>query len=172
MQAATAPEDYLYEALMFAGMLAGIGFGNAGCHLPHGMSYAVAGLVKDYQPDGWSTDHPIVPHGLSVIVNSPAVFRLTGPACPDRHILAAEAMGADTKGADEKDAGDLLADAVIEMMRVTGIPNGLKGVGYTEDDLEDLTKGTFPQKRLIDNAPMAISREQLKDLFKDALSYW
>ena len=172
VQAATAPEDYLYEALMFAGMLAGIGFGNAGCHLPHGMSYAVAGLVKDYQPEGWSTDHHIVPHGLSVIVNSPAVFRLTGPACPDRHILAAEAMGADTKGADEKNAGNLLADAVIEMMRVTGIPNGLKGVGYTEDDLEDLTNGTFPQKRLIDNAPMAISREQLKDLFKNALSYW
>lgn len=172
VQAATAPDDYHYEALMFAGMLAGIGFGNAGCHLPHGMSYAVAGLVKEYQPDGWSTDHPIVPHGLSVIVNSPSVFRLTGPACPDRHFLAAEAMGADTKGADEKDGGDLLADAVIEMMRKTGIPNGLKGVAYTEDDLENLTNGTFPQKRLIDNAPMPISREQLKDLFKGALSYW
>ncbi len=172
VQAATAPEDHLYESLMFAGMLAGIGFGNAGCHLPHGMSYAVAGQVKDYQPAGWSKDHPIVPHGLSVIVNAPAVFRLTGPACPDRHLLAAEAMGADIKGADEKDAGDLLADAVIEMMRKIGIPNGLKGVGYTEDDLEDLTEGAFPQKRLLDNAPMAISREQLKDLFKSALSYW
>jgi alcohol dehydrogenase class IV len=172
VQAATAPEDHIFEALMFAGMLAGIGFGNAGCHLPHGMSYAVAGLVKDYQPEGWSKDHPIVPHGLSVIVNAPAVFRLTGPACPDRHLIAAEAMGADIKGADEKDAGDLLADAVIAMMRKIGIPNGLKGVGYTEDDLENLTEGTFPQKRLLDNAPMPISREQLKELFKSSLSYW
>jgi alcohol dehydrogenase class IV len=57
-------------------------------------------------------------------------------------------------------------------MKATGIPNGLSGVGYTEDDLEDLTDGAFPQKRLIDNAPMSIRREQLKDLFKNALKYW
>ncbi len=172
VQAATEREEHLYEPLMFAGMLAGIGFGNAGCHLPHGMSYGVAGMVKEYQPQGWSGDHPIVPHGLSVIVNSPAVFRATGRACPDRHLLAAEAMGAEVKGADERDAGDLLADAVIEMMKKIGIPNGLKGVGYTEGDLEALTEKTFPQKRLIDNAPLSVSRDQLKDIFRGALSYW
>jgi alcohol dehydrogenase class IV len=172
VQAVNAPEDQHFEALMFAGMLAGIGFGNAGCHLPHGMSYAVAGLVKDYRAEGWPQDHPMVPHGIAVILNSPAVFRLTGPACPERHIQAAESMGADIKEADKKDAGNILANRVIEMMRATGIPNGLKGVGYTEDDLEDLTNGSFPQKRLIENAPMPISREQLKDLFKNALAYW
>lgn len=172
VQGVTAPEGHNLEALMFAGMLAGIGFGNAGCHLPHGMSYAVAGLVKDYRPEGWPQDHPMVPHGLSVIVNSPAVFLLTGPACPGRHMQAAEAVGADVEGVDEKDAGDLLASHIIEMMKTTGIPNGLKGVGYTEDDIENLTDGAFPQKRLIDNAPMSISREQLKALFENALSYW
>ena len=172
VHAVTAPEEGNLEALMFAGMLAGIGFGNSGCHLPHGMSYPVAGQVKDYQPDGWSQDHPIVPHGISVIVNSPAVFRLTGSACPHRHIQAAEAIGIDVTGIDEKDAGDFLANKIIEMMKTTGIPNGLKGVGYTEDDIENLTDGAFPQKRLIDNAPMPISREQLKGLFQNALSYW
>ncbi len=57
-------------------------------------------------------------------------------------------------------------------MKATGIPNGLKAVGYTEDDLEDLTDGAFPQKRLIENAPLPIGRSQLKELFKNALSYW
>jgi hydroxyacid-oxoacid transhydrogenase len=172
VQAVTAPEDYNFEALMFAGMLAGIGFGNAGNHLPHGMSYAVAGLVKNYRPDGWPQDHAMVPHGIAVILNSPAVFRLTGPACPDRHMLAVEAIGADIKKTYENDAGAMLAKRIIEMMRATGIPNGLKGVGYTEDDLEDLTDKAFPQKRLIDNAPMPIDREQLRDLFKSAMTYW
>jgi alcohol dehydrogenase class IV len=172
VQAVNAPEDHNLEALMFAGMLAGIGFGNAGCHLPHGMSYAVAGLVKAYQPDGWPKDHPIVPHGISVIVNSPAVFKLTGPACPDRHMQAAAAIGIDVTKVDEKDAGDVLANRIIEMMKATGIPNGLKGVGYSQDDLEDLTEGAFPQKRLIDNAPMSIDRDQLKALFQNALRYW
>lgn len=172
VQAVTAPEDYNFEALMFAGMLAGIGFGNAGNHLPHGMSYAVAGLVNNYQPQGWPQDHPMVPHGIAVILNSPAVFQLTGPACPDRHMLAVEAIGADIKKTDEKDAGAILANRIIEMMKATGIPNGLKGVGYTEDDLENLTDKAFPQKRLIDNAPMPVNREQLRDLFKSAMTYW
>ena len=167
-----APEDQYDEALMFAGMLAGIGFGNAGNHLPHGMSYAVAGLVKDYHAEGWPPDHPLVPHGIAVILNSPAVFRLTGAACPERYLEAVSAIDDGLKGIDEKDAGLLLADRIIDMMKATGVPNGLTGVGYTTDDLENLTDKAFPQKRLIDNAPMSIGRELLKDLFKSAMTYW
>ncbi|SVA92016.1 uncharacterized protein METZ01_LOCUS144870, partial [marine metagenome] len=106
VQAVNDPVEENFDALMFAGMLAGIGFGNAGCHLPHGMSYAVAGLVKDYSPEGWPTDHKMVPHGISVIVNSPAVFRKTGPACAERHWQAAAAMGADLTDTKVEDGGD------------------------------------------------------------------
>jgi len=159
VDAVNAPTEMHFEALMFAGMLAGIGFGNAGCHLPHAMSYAVSGLVKDYSAPGWPPDNPLVPHGISVIVNSPAVFRVTSSACPDRHMIAAKAMGANTEGVDLSKAGDLLSDRVIQMMRQTGLPNGLSGVGYAENDLEALTEKAFPQKRLIDNTPLPISRE-------------
>ncbi len=172
VQAVNDPVEESYDALMFAGMLAGIGFGNAGCHLPHGMSYAVAGLVKDYAPEGWPDDHAIVPHGISVIVNAPAVFRKTGPACAERHWKAAEAMGADLSGTKVEDGGDLLADQITGMMRATGIPNGLSGVGYSLDDIDALTDRSFPQKRLIDNAPLSISRDELKELFRDSMSYW
>jgi alcohol dehydrogenase class IV len=136
------------------------------------MSYAVAGLVRGYTAPGWPSNHPMVPHGISVIVNAPAVFRYTGPACPERHLKAARAMGADVSGVALEDAGDALADRVIEMMRQTGIPNGLRGVGYSEDDLDALTDRAFPQKRLLDNSPRPPDREQLKDLFRDALGYW
>jgi len=172
VSAVNDPTEDDYDALMFAGMLAGIGFGNAGCHLPHGMSYAVAGLVKDYTPDGWPSDHPMVPHGISVIVNSPAVFRKTGPACAERHWKAAAAMGADLNDKKMEDSGNILADQIVRMMRDTGIPNGLSGVGYSIEDLEALTEKSYPQKRLIDNGPMPISREELKEIFRDALSYW
>jgi len=161
-----------HEALMFAGMLAGIGFGNAGCHLPHGMSYAVAGLAHTYSAPGWPSNHPMVPHGISVIVNAPAVFRFTGPACPERHLKAAEAMGADISGAKLEDAGDVLADRVIEMMKQCDMPNGLQGVGYSEDDLDALTDRAFPQKRLLDNASRVPDQGQLKELFRASLSYW
>ena len=172
VQAVNDPREENYGALMFAGMLAGIGFGNAGCHLPHGMSYAVAGLVKDYQPQGWPADHPMVPHGISVIVNSPAVFRKTGPACPERHWKAADAMGADLTDKKMEDGGEILADQIISMMRDTGIPNGLSGVGYSMSDLDALTDRSFAQKRLIDNGPLPVAMNELKELFHDAMSYW
>jgi alcohol dehydrogenase class IV len=107
-----------------------------------------------------------------VIVNAPAVFRKTGPACAERHWKAAEAMGADLSGTKVEDGGDLLADQITGMMRATGIPNGLSGVGYSLDDLDALTDRSFPQKRLIDNAPLSISRDELKELFRDSMSYW
>src|SRR3546814_6289284 len=102
------------------------------------MSYAVAGLVRDYQPAGWPSNQAMVPHGISVIVNAPAVFRFTGPACPDRHLMAAQAMGADVSGATEDQAGDILADRVVHLMKATGIPNGLRGVGRSEEHTSEL----------------------------------
>ena len=160
------------EPLMFAGMLAGIGFGNAGCHVPHGMSYAVAGLVDDYHAEGWPTGEAMVPHGISVIVNAPAVFRHMGPACPDRHLRAAEALGVDTRNLPAERAGDVLADRVIALMKQTGMPNGVGGIGYDEADLDALTERTVAQKRLLDNAPRPVGHTEIKELFRDALRYW
>ncbi len=160
------------EPLMFAGMLAGIGFGNAGCHVPHGMSYAVAGLVRDYQPEGWPGNHPMVPHGISVIVNAPAVFRFMGDACPERHLKAAEALGADMPDVTEQDAGDILADRVISLMRQCDMPNGLMGVGYSEEDLPALVDKSFPQRRLMENGPKEFDRKGLENMFRDAMRYW
>jgi len=167
------PEDIsAREPLMFAGMLAGIGFGNSGCHVPHAMSYAVAGLVRDYNPKGWPSDHALVPHGISVIVNAPAVFRLIGPAAAARHLLAAKAMGADIRNIPEARAGEVLADQVIRLMRATGIPNGLSGLGYKEADIDALTNRTLPQTRLLDIAPRRISKNDISDLFRNSMYYW
>ncbi|MDQ3196579.1 MAG: iron-containing alcohol dehydrogenase, partial [Pseudomonadota bacterium] len=87
------------SAMMYAATLAGIAFGNAGVHVPHGMSYAVAGLARDFCPPGYPQGAPLVPHGMSVIVNSPAVFRFTAPACPERHLHGAQVLGADVRDA-------------------------------------------------------------------------
>lgn len=172
VEAANNPSDEGYEAMAMAGMLAGIGFGNAGCHLPHGMSYAVAGLSHDYIAEGWPGNHPMVPHGISVIVNAPAVFRFTGKACPERHMKAAEAMGADISGTDLADAGNLLADRVIEMMKLTGMPNGVSAVGYSDADIDALSERAYMQKRLVENAPLAMDQNDMRALFVDAMKYW
>lgn len=167
------PADFEARSqLMWAATLAGIAFGNAGCHAAHGMSYSVSGMVRDFKPDGYPKNEAIVPHGMSVIVNAPAVFRFTAEACPDRHLDGAACLGADTRGATERDAGEVVAGKLIALMKATGMPNGIGGVGYNRDDIPGLTEGSFPQRRLLDNAPRNIGREELAGLYQGALSYW
>lgn len=160
------------DQMMYAATLAGIAFGNSGVHVPHGMAYSVAGLVRDFQPEGYPTHEPIVPHGMSVIVNAPSVFRFTACACPERHIHGAACLGAETQGATNEDAGEIIAGQLIKMMKVTGIPNGVGGVGYFDADVADLTKGAWAQQRLMTNAPRAISEVDLSQLYRDAMHYW
>ena len=167
-----ARDDEAREQLMWASTLAGIAFGNAGVHAPHGMAYAVAGLVRDFRPSGYPQDEPLVPHGMAVIVNAPAVFRYTAEVSPERHLEAAQCLGAEVRGATPQDAGEVLAGKLIQVMRAVGIPNGLGGVGYTEADVAALTEGAFPQQRLLQNAPREMSRPVLSGLFHRALRYW
>lgn len=167
-----AADSEAREQLMWAATLAGIAFGNAGCHAPHGMSYSVSGLVRDFRPAGYPQEEPIVPHGMSVIVNAPSVFRFTAPACPDRHLAGAEWLGADVRGAGNDDAGEVLSGQIVSLMKATEIPNGLSGVGYSPADIPALTEGAYPQRRLLENAPREISREALSGLYQDAMAYW
>jgi hydroxyacid-oxoacid transhydrogenase len=169
---ADARDEEAREQLMWASTLAGIAFGNAGVHAPHGMAYAVAGLVRDFRPSGYPQGEPLVPHGMSVIVNAPAVFRYTAEVSPERHLEAAECLGADVRGASSGNAGEVLAGKLIQIMRAVGMPNGLGGVGYTEADVAPLTEGAFPQQRLLQNAPREMSRPVLTQLFRQALRYW
>ena len=165
-------DDVARERMMFAAMQAGIAFGNAGCHLPHAMSYAVSGNVRDFRAASYPSAEAMVPHGMSVILNAPAVFRFTANACPERHLEAAEKLGADIRGATLEDAGEVLSAQIVRLMKATGMPRGLAAVGYDAGDLDALADGSFPQKSLINNAPRETSRENLRSLFEKALHHW
>ncbi len=165
-------DDEARGKMLLAATYAGMGFGNAGVHLAHGMSYPVSGMVRNYKPEGYNVDHPIVPHGMAVVLNAPAVFRFTAPACPDRHLNSAEAMGVDITGAKPKDAGKILADRVMEFMQNLDMPNGLSGIGYTGDDIPALVQGTLPQHRVTKLSPRPADEHDLTKLFEDAMTYW
>jgi hydroxyacid-oxoacid transhydrogenase len=173
VRAVENPEDDQARGVMLlAASFAGIGFGNAGVTLPHGMSYPVSGMVRDCYIEGYPSDHPMVPHGMAVVLNAPAAFRFTAPACPERHLRAAEALGADITGARNEDAGRILSDRVIEIMRRLKIPNGLAAIGYTREDIPKLVEGTLPQHRVIKLSPRPVGAEDLARVFEDALTYW
>ena len=165
-------DDEARGMMLLAASYAGVGFGNAGVHLPHGMSYPVSGMVKSYRPAGYPGERPLIPHGTSVILNSPAVFRFTGPACPERHLRAAEVLGASVSGVKLEDAGKVLADQITAFMQRLKVPNGLGAIGFGSSDIPALVKGTLPQHRVTKLSPRPADEEALAALFEDAMTAW
>src|SRR5688572_17114630 len=173
MRAVDDPGDDEARAnMLLAAAYAGIGFGNAGVPLPRGMSSPVPGKVGDYRAPGYPVDHPLVPHGISVILNAPAVFRFTAPASPQRHLEAAEALGATGSGRRPEDAGEILADRITWFMQRLRVPNGLGAIGYTIEDIPAPVQGTLPQHRVTKLSPRPAGPEDLGRLFETAMAAW
>jgi len=165
-------DDEARANMLLAASYAGVGFGNAGVHLPHGMSYPVSGHLKSYRAPGYAVDHPLIPHGFSVILNAPAVFRFTATSNPARHLQAAEALGADVSRARAEDAGTVLADRITWFMQRLHTPNGLKAIGYSTSDIPGLVEGTLPQHRVTKLSPKPAAPDDLARLFEGAMVVW
>jgi alcohol dehydrogenase class IV len=158
------------EQMALAATFAGMGFGNAGVHIPHANAYPVAGRVRDFHPDGYPAGHAMVPHGMAVALTAPAAFRFTFAADPERHVRAAEmlAPGAE-RPADDR---DFLPSVLADLMRDIGLPNGLAAVGYGEADVPDLVEGTLKQQRLLATAPCEVTGEDVAAILRDSLELW
>lgn len=172
------PEDTEAQTeMLLAATLAGVGFGNAGVHLCHGMSYPISGQNPGYKHPGYQVEKPIIPHGVSVAVTAPSVFKFTGASNPERHLAAAEAFGVDTSKVKKESAGEVLGEAVADfLVKLGNQPRGLKAMGFADGDVEELVEGTLPQKRVLMLAPglaeeVNEEREQLRGLFEGAMSY-
>ncbi|KAM0751574.1 putative alcohol dehydrogenase [Meredithblackwellia eburnea MCA 4105] len=171
------------SSMLLASTFAGIGFGNAGVHLCHGISYPISGLNYSkgrYKHTGYEVDHPIVPHGISVALTGPAVFNFTAPSAPDRHRAAAEIFnefqpdGIDTSRIPDSDIGPLLHDRIARFLVGLDVPRGLEKVGYGTGDITDLVKGTLPQRRVLDLAPGFSGndgQEELSRIIEHAMSF-
>lgn len=141
------------------------------------MSYPISGQNKDYHHDGYEVDHALIPHGVSVAVSAPAVFRFTAPSNPERHLAAAECFGIDISNVKRESAGEVLAEAITKFLAELGDqPAGIKELGFANSDIEALVEGTLPQHRVIKLAPgleteLEAEKEQLRKLFEDAMSH-
>ena len=160
------------DQLMWGATLAGMAFGNTGTHMAHALSYGITHLMEDITTPDYEVPSPFIPHGVSVILMAPSVFRYTAAGSPERHMQAAGFLGADSKGATPDDAGEVVAGRLVELMKNTGAPNGLKGSGFKENDTQRLAASAFRQKRAIDNAPRESNLTDIENIFSAAKTYW
>jgi len=154
------------EQMALAATFAGLGFGNAGVHIPHANAYPIAGRVRDYRPAGYP-DEPMVPHGMAVTLTAPEAFRFTFDAAPERHLHAARLL--DPAAGDGPDA---LPTVLATLMRDIGIPSGLAEIGYGEADVPDLVAGAVQQQRLLATAPKSPTDEDLAAVFRRSMEHW
>jgi alcohol dehydrogenase class IV len=156
--------------MAMAATFAGLGFGNAGVHIPHANAYPIAGQVKDFHPKDYPRDEAMVPHGMSVVLTAPEAFRFTFDAAPERHLKVAGLLSGSDQS--ELDPAERLPHALMELMRDLEIPNGIGGVGYDKNDIDDLVGGTLKQQRLLSIAPKEPSEDDLAGIFTRSLELW
>jgi hydroxyacid-oxoacid transhydrogenase len=156
--------------MLLAASFAGMGFGNAGCHIPHACAYPIAGRVGTYRPPDYPPDEAMVPHGESVSLTAPAAFRYTFSTDPERHLRAAGLL--DPRAAGTGDERERLPRALVSLMRDIGMPNGVGAVGYRDSDIPDLVDGALKQQRLLSMAPRDVTAEDLAGIFRDSLTIW
>jgi hydroxyacid-oxoacid transhydrogenase len=155
--------------MALAATFAGLGFGNAGVHIPHANAYPIAGQVRDFRPRDYPDDEPMVPHGMAVSLTAPEAFRFTFEAAPDRHLRAAQLLAPD---ADLTDGPDSLPGVLADLMRDIGIPAGVGAVGFLDADVDDLVDGALKQQRLLATAPRDVDAESLAAIFRRSMSLW
>jgi alcohol dehydrogenase class IV len=161
------------DRLMWGATLAGMAFGNCGTHLPHAFSYSVSNLVKSWRAKDYPPgEGPFIPHGIAVALNLPSVFRFTAQAAPERHLEAADCLGADIRDAASDDAGEVVAGRIIGLMKNIGIPNGLSGVGLSAEDAGALAETASGQRRALGNSPRDLNKNDIAGIFSRAERYW
>ncbi len=158
------------QDMALAATFAGMGFGNAGVHIPHANGYPIAGRVRGFHPADYPGEEPMVPHGMSVALTAPEAFRFTFDAAPERHLRAAALLDPSLSGAGG--SADTLPSVIIDLMRDIGMPNGIGAVGYGEDDVDDLVEGTLKQQRLLTTCPREVTAEDLGGIFRSSLELW
>ncbi|MBD3144706.1 iron-containing alcohol dehydrogenase [Microbispora camponoti] len=157
-------------AMALAATFAGLGFGNAGVHIPHANAYPIAGRVKDFHPSGYPGGEPMVPHGMAVALTAPEAFRFTFAADPARHLRAAALL--DPAAAVPDEPAEFLPGVLTALMRDIGIPNGTGGVGYAQADVPALVEGAMKQQRLLTTSPRPVREEDLTGILTRSLSLW
>jgi 1,3-propanediol dehydrogenase/alcohol dehydrogenase len=140
------------ENMLIGQMYAGYAFSNASVALVHAMA----------RPLGAYFD---VAHGLANALLLPKVMEFNRPACKERLVKVAVAMGEKVEGLSISDGSYAAIKAINNLFLETGLPKSLKEVGVLKESIKDLAKDAIISGSVLFN-PRKPSLEEIIDIYE------
>lgn len=143
-------------AMLLGQMHAGLAFGNASVALVHAMSRPLGA-------------HFGIPHGQANAILLPWVMEYNRPACPEKFVRIAEALGCDVQGLPLKEASRLAVTTVREIYADTGLPLTLAELGVPAESLPQLAQDASQSGSVLFN-PRKPTLSEIEQLYHSCLT--
>jgi alcohol dehydrogenase class IV len=144
------------EGMALAATLAGVAFSNCGVALVHALEYPLGGALH-------------CSHGAGNGLLLPYVMRFNLPERAPTLARVAQLLGEDTSGMSEQAAAELAIETVVTLRREIGIPDRIRELGGTADQLPEFAEKSFAIKRLLSVNPRRATQGDLLDILREAL---
>ncbi len=141
--------------MLLASYLAGQCITLSGTNAVHAMSY----------PLGVSFH---VPHGESNAILLPYVMEYNAPSMPEKTRRVAECFGYDSAASGQGPA-DYLVKELHDLNRDLEISRNPAHFGVTISDIPSLVESAYNNRRLMDNNPVALEKDQISEIYQRLL---
>lgn len=142
------------EQMMYANIMAGLAFNNAGLGLVHAMTHQIGGFYQQI-------------HGICNTVLLPHVIEFNSPSIPEERILTlCSAMGENALNRHE--ALCKIKNKIQTLSKELDVPINLKDLGVKEEDLEFLSNNAVKDIAIFTN-PRQATAEDVFNIFKIAM---
>ena len=146
---------------LLAAFYGGVCIASSGTNAVHALSYPLGGRYR-------------IPHGVSNAVLLAPAFDCNKDACADKlavvAALAAEAAGKSLDGMSVPQKAEYLVAVLAELSRALNIPGSLEELGIGAEDLDVLVDAAFAVKRLLNNNPKPLSRDDIRGIYTRILT--
>jgi alcohol dehydrogenase class IV len=138
--------------MLLAAFYAGICIASSGTNAVHALSYPLGGRYR-------------IAHGVSNAVLLAPVFAANKDACVSKLAGIAHLTGKSVEGLTEAAKADVLVKALAELSKDLGIPGTLTELGIPPEDLDSIVDAALEVKRLLDNNPKVLSRDDIRRIY-------
>jgi alcohol dehydrogenase len=142
------------EQMMYASVMAGMAFTNAGLGYVHAMTHQLGGFYNQL-------------HGDYNGILLPYILEFNSVGVPENRMLQlAEAVG--EKADSKAEAVEKISNALKKLCSDIKIPDGLKKMGVQENDIDMLAQNTLKDIGGFTN-PRQVTLEEMKNLYHTAM---